>query len=200
MKFYGVVAPTEKATSVHLDEDLPELLALGDRGEALVVFGVKEKLQSFVQAHHSLRADSSTPVRLILLGTDFFELAQTISAATRAGIIERVVFDPVLDDSGVWVKQSMDWSAQSLCRYFLNIQPVVLDMARRAEGLPADSWPSQEAVDTALSEHMLRSAIFLTAEKLVSRGYHRLGRILLRVLQLVPTKSHGRSRWKRRPR
>ncbi len=156
MEFYGIANPQVGETIISLRRGLPDLLALGDRGEALPLFGTDDKLRAFVRAHPSLQAQGCQSVETALLGANLFEVAELISPAVEAGRAELVVFDPVLDANGMWIGQSLSWPAESFCGFML----VVMDIARRKEGVPANRQPSLKALQKAFIWYVLRIVMY----------------------------------------
>lgn len=149
MKFYGITATCGAGPACHLGEGMPKLLTLGHQGKVLPVFGVDARLRAFVSAHPALKAGGPDSFEPALLGNNYFDVAERISAAVEAGEVETVVFDPVLDVDGEWVSEAFNQPAEDFCDQMLTIRPVVMDIARRKEGIPADCEPSPEAVKEA---------------------------------------------------
>lgn len=154
MKFYGIANTQGVGQTIRLGEGLADLLALGHRGEVCPVFGVDAKLKAFVSAHPALKAGGSDSFKPALLGDIYFDVAEKISAVVEAGEVETVVFDPVLNADGEWVSEAFEWSAENFCDFFTAVRPVVEDVARRREGIPADRQPNPEALDKTLDWYM----------------------------------------------
>lgn len=156
MEYYGIANPRGGEPIVRLGEGLPDLLALGHRGGALPVFGTNDKLQAFIWAHPSLNANVYQSVDTTLLGANLFEVAELISPAVEAGRANLVVFDPVLDADGSWVSEAFKCPAEGFCAFMT----VVIDIARRKEGIPADRQPSVQALRKALIWYMWRIVLY----------------------------------------
>ncbi len=161
MEFYGI-ANTQGVRPIMKDlgKGLPDLLALGHRGEILPVFGTDNKLQAFVHRHPSLRADRARSVEPTLLGASFIELAELISPVVQAGKVETLIFDPVLNADGAWVGETLNWPAERFCDFMILVRSTVTDIARRKGGIPAHRQPSSEAVNEALGWYMRRIASY----------------------------------------
>ncbi len=156
MEFYGIANTRGMGQTVRLGEGLPDLLALGHRSEVLPVFGSDAALKGFVKSHPSTRLEPPTSTETTLLGTDLFEVAETLYPAAEAGEVELIVFDPVLDADGAWVGEAFEWRAGSFCAFMTN----VVNIARRQEGVPADRRPSPKALRKALIWYMLRMLLY----------------------------------------
>ncbi len=156
MEFYGIANPRGTGQTVRLGEGLPDLLALGQRGEILPVFGVEAKLRAFVRAHRALKANGTGSSGTALLGTDLFEVAETLYPAVEAGEIDNVVFDPVLDENGAWIGEAFSWRAEAFCAFMTK----VVEIARRQEGVPADRRPSPKALRKASRWYVLRLLLY----------------------------------------
>ena len=157
MEYYGIANPQGVEPTVHLREGIPNLLALGHRGEVLPVFGVEAKLRAFARAHRALKANCTKSFDTALLGTDLFEVAETLYPAAGAGGVELVVFDPVLDADGTWAGEARScWPAERFCAFLTN----VVDIARRREGVPADRRPSPKALRKASRWYVLRLLLY----------------------------------------
>jgi len=163
--------PQVGETIISLRRGLPDLLALGDRGEALPLFGTDDKLRAFVRAHPSLQAQGCQSVEAALLGANLFEVAELISPAVEAGRAELVVFDPVLDANEVWIGQSLSWPAESFCGFMRG----VMDIARRKEGVPEGQIPSSKAINKAYCWYTWRMLAYVYGP---SRIYRELKQIL----------------------
>jgi hypothetical protein len=175
MQFYGISNTRSMGQTVRLGEGLPDLLTLGHRGEILPVFGVEAKLRAFGHAHHALKADNSESFEAALLGDTYFDVAEKISAVVEAGEVELIVFDPVLNTDGTWVREAFEWSAKKFCDKMLTFRPVVMDIARRKEGIPEDQLPSPEAVNEAYCWYTWRMLAYVHGP---SRIYSELKQIL----------------------
>ncbi len=169
MNFYAITNPRNVEQFVRFGEGRPDLLALGQRGEVLPVFGPESALRAFVHAHPSLQVDGPESVESLLLGANFIEVAETISSLVEAGKVEKVLFDPVLDANGEWVGESLSWPAKDFCQVMLTMRPIVMDIARRREGVSADRLPSSEAVNKAFCWYTWRVLIYLGRSRIVSK-------------------------------
>ncbi len=175
MEFYGITATCGAGPACHLGEGMPKLLTLGHQGKVLPVFGVHAKLRAFADAHCALDTGSSAFFETALLGDTYFGVAEKISAAVEAGQIETVVFDPVLDVDGKWVSEAFEWPAENFCDEMLTFRPVVMDIARRQEGIPEEQLPSSEAINKAYCWYMWRMMAYVHGP---SRIYSELKQIL----------------------
>ncbi len=156
MEIFGIANTRSVGQTIRLGKDLPDLLALGRRGEVLPVFGVEAKVRAFVSAHPSLGADGPKSFETALLGDTYFEVAEKISAAVEAGEVETVVFDPVLDADGAWIGEAFSWRAEIFCAFMTK----VVEIARRQEGVPDDRQPSPKALRKALRWYTLRILLY----------------------------------------
>lgn len=161
MQFYGITSTRGMGQIVRLGEGLPDLLALGHRGEVLPVFGVEAKLRAFVSAHPALTAIGSKSVETALLGDTYFDVAEKISAVVEAGEVETMVFDPVLDADSTWIGETLSYPAKKFCDEMLTFRPIVMDIARRREGIPADYEPSPEAINKAYCWYVWRMIAYV---------------------------------------
>ncbi len=174
MEFYGITAICGAGPACHLGEGMPKLLTLGDQ-KVLPVFGVDAKLRAFVGVHRALEAAGTEAFEPVLLGETYFDVAEKISAAVEAGEVELVVFDPVLNAEGWWVSETFEWPAEKFCDFFTAVRPVVEDVARRREDIPADRQPNPEALDKALDWYMGRMVAYIHGP---SRMYSELKQLL----------------------
>jgi hypothetical protein len=156
MQIYGISSIRGMGQTVRLGEGLPDLLALGHRSEVLPVFGSDAALKGFVESHPSTRLEPLTSTETTLLGTDLFEVAETLYPAAEVGGVELVVFDPVLDADGTWIGEAFSWRAESFCAFMTT----VVEIARRQEGVPDDRRPSPRALRKALIWYMLRMLLY----------------------------------------
>jgi hypothetical protein len=175
MQFYGIANTRGTEQTIRLGEGLPDLLALGHQDEVLPVFGVEAKLRAFVHAHRTLKADGTESLETVLLGDTYFDVAGIISSAVKAGEIETIVFDPVLDADGTWIGETLNWPAEKFCDQMLTFCPVVMDIARRQEGIPEDEIPSPEAINKAYCWYTWRMLAYVHGP---SRIYKELKQIL----------------------
>ncbi len=175
MKIYGIASTRGAGQTIRLGEGLPDLLILGHRGKILPVFGAEAKLRAFGHAHHALKADDSESFEAALLGDTYFDVAEKISAVVEAGEVELIVFDPVLDADGRWVSEAFEWPAEKFCDDMLTFRPVVMNIARRQEGIPEDQLPSPEAINKAYSWYMWRMLAYVYGP---SRIYSKVKQIL----------------------
>ncbi len=175
MEFYGITATCGAGPACHLGEGMPKLLTLGHQGKVLPVFGVHAKLRAFADAHCALDTGSSAFFETALLGDTYFGVAEKISAAVEAGQIETVVFDPVLDVDGKWVSEAFEWPAENFCDEMLTFRSVVMDIARRQEGISEDQLPSPEAINEAYCWYVWRMLAYVYGP---SRIYSKVKQIL----------------------
>ncbi len=176
MKFYGIANTRGVGQTIRLGEGLPDLLTLGHREEVVLpVFGVDARLRAFVSAHPALEAGGSEFFEPALLGNTYFDVAEKISAAVEAGEIETVVFDPVLDVDGAWADEAFAQPAGDFCDHILTVRPVVMDIARRQEGMSEEQLPSSEAINKAYCRYMWRMMAYVHGP---SRIYSELKQIL----------------------
>jgi hypothetical protein len=124
--YYFVVAKEEVESATFFGGERSGLLVLGERGQVLPVFYSFGGLIDFVEA---LYPEDSKGFAACPVGPTLFEVAEEIRLAMEAGEIERVVFDPVVDFTGEWSGQAMDWPAMSLCEFLEAVHPVVVEMA-----------------------------------------------------------------------
>ncbi len=158
--YYAISNPCRIKPSVSLEGEPPSVLALGERRKVVLpVFGSEAALQAFVEVCYTGEEEHFDAFPL---GRTFFEVADAIRPAVKAGEVEDVVFDPVLDLSGAWVGQELYWPAKDFCDFLQVMHPTVIEMARENTGVPADEQPSPEAVNEALLLWMSRAYDYLT--------------------------------------
>lgn len=169
MKFHGIASTQSDNPIIRLGKGSPNLLALDHRGEILPVFGLKTKLQAFVRDHPSLKIEDPDSVEAVLLGANYIELAELIYPAVQSGQVKMLVFDPVLDTHGEWVGKAFDWPTDNFCELMIALRPILMDIARRQEGVPTDRPPSPEAVQKAFTWWVDRARAYLDGTSRLSR-------------------------------
>jgi hypothetical protein len=99
------------------------------------------------------------------VGPTLFEVAKELRLVAEDGIIERVVFDPVVGSTGEWSGQAMDWPVESFCEFVEAVYPVVLEKAGGKLVLSGDrvtdATPHPHDMYQALSRCMKELWIYL---------------------------------------
>jgi hypothetical protein len=160
--YYFVGTDDEVESATFYGGERSGLLVLGERGEVLPVFYSFKGFLDFVEA---LYPEDSKCFGASPVGPTLFEVAEELRLVAEDGIIERVVFDPVVGSTGEWSGQAMDWPVESFCEFVEAVYPVVLEKAGGKLVLSGDrvtdATPHPHDMYQALSRCMKELWIYL---------------------------------------
>jgi hypothetical protein len=158
MKLYAITNPREAHPCVFIGKERPGFLAMGERGQLLPLFATEEALRTFIRRCH---AGEEKYFGALQLGPTFFDVEEAIRPAVKAGKIETLVFDPILDRKGKRVGEAMEEDAKEFSKFTRGVHSTVIDIARRDFHVPTDEQPSSEAINDAYLWYIARLVDYL---------------------------------------